>query len=98
MAARKTRKPKTAAIEYREVQRQIAKEERAFRRQKKELLKKYENEFVAVHQGEVVDHDPDDIALVTRVMQKLGNVPIFITPVRRKPIIYHTPEGIIEWG
>src|SRR5437867_2179471 len=98
MAARKTRKPKTVAARHNEVEKQLTREERAFRRKKKELLKKYENEYVALYQGEVVDHDPDDIVLVERARQKLGRVPFLIMPVRRKPIIFDTPMGMLEWG
>ena len=98
MAARKTGKPKTAAVSHSEAEKQLAKEERAFRRKKKELLKKYENEFVALYKGEVVDHDPDDIVLVERARQKLGRVPFLIMPVRRKPIVFDTPLGMLEWG
>ena len=38
MAARKTGKPKTAAVSHSEAEKQLAKEEREFRRKKKELL------------------------------------------------------------
>lgn len=40
----------------------------------------YGNAFVAVHDGKVIDHDPDRLTLYRRVRQKMGHVPVLITP------------------
>jgi|SRR5262249_54649270 len=98
VAARKTRKPTTEAVDDQEFEKQMLKEERGFRRRKKSLLKKFDGEFIAFYKGEVVDHDADYSMLVQRVRQKFGRVPILFTPVRRKPILFQTPMGILEWG
>ncbi len=62
----------------------------AFRRMVPILLAQYPNEFVAVHDEQVIDHDADDIALIQRVHSRIGYVPIYvgraadgIVPVRR---------------
>ena len=39
----------------------------------------YRGQFVAVHEGNVVDHDPDRRQLYLRVRQKWGKTPILIT-------------------
>jgi hypothetical protein len=40
---------------------------------------RYRGQFVAVHEGNVVDHDPDRRQLYLRVRQKWGTTPILIT-------------------
>jgi hypothetical protein len=42
----------------------------------------YRGQFVAVHQGQVIDHDPDRLQLYRRVREQLGNIPVLITPAR----------------
>jgi plasmid stability protein len=39
----------------------------------------YQGNFVAVHEGQVIDCDPDRLALYHRVRKKLGDVPVLIT-------------------
>ena len=41
---------------------------------------KYGDEFVAVHNGRVIDHDPDRLTLYRRMRAQLGNTPALITP------------------
>ena len=41
---------------------------------------KYSDEFVAVHAGQVIDHDADRLTLYHRVRGELGDVPVLITP------------------
>jgi hypothetical protein len=43
-----------------------------------ELLKTYAGKYVAIHDGQVVDCDTDDIALVLRVRARVGYVPIHV--------------------
>ena len=40
--------------------------------------KRYAGEYVAVHGGEVVDHDPDQRALYLRVLARYGHQPVLI--------------------
>ena len=40
----------------------------------------YGDDFVAVHDGRVVDHDGDRLTLFRRVRTRFGDVPVLITP------------------
>jgi hypothetical protein len=40
----------------------------------------YGNGFVAVHEGQVIDHDADRLTLYRRVRERLGDEPVLITP------------------
>lgn len=52
-----------------------------------ELLQHYEEQYVAIYQGQVIDHDQDKVTLALRVYQTHGYQPIFVHYVsRRRPI------------
>jgi hypothetical protein len=53
-------------------------EYQAFLRLLPELLATYRAKYVAIHNGQVVDSGPDDIALIQRVHACLGYVPIHV--------------------
>jgi hypothetical protein len=60
---------------------QLTKGEReyqAFLRLLPQLLATYQGRYVAVHEGQVVDNDSDDIALIQRVHAHIGYVPIYV--------------------
>jgi hypothetical protein len=57
----------------------------AFDRMLPDLLKTLRGKFVAIHEGEVVDIDTDDIALIRRVHAKIGYVPILVERVDDPP-------------
>jgi hypothetical protein len=42
--------------------------------------RRYGSDYVAIYQGQVIDHDRDRLALFRRVRAQFGNVPILITP------------------
>jgi hypothetical protein len=75
-------------------------EYRAFLRLLPELLATHRGQYVAVHNGQVVDSDADDVALILRVQAKVGYVPIHVglvadsQPLARIPH-YHErrPQG-----
>ena len=46
-----------------------------------QLLSQYEGQYVAMYQGEVVDHDPDRLALVARIDEKYGDAIVLIKKV-----------------
>ena len=46
-----------------------------------DLLEQYSGEFIALHSGQVVDHDREITALEKRVRQKYGWLPVLIAPV-----------------
>ena len=59
----------------------LHKEGEAFWAMQADLVAQYPGEFVAVHQGQVVDHDPDVVRLEQRVAERWGEVAILIAPV-----------------
>lgn len=60
----------------------IRQEAEAFGRLHPELLVTLPGAFVAVHQGRVVDHDADQMALFLRVEAAYGRQPVLIRQVR----------------
>ena len=50
------------------------------------LLQTYSGKFVAIHDGEVVDSDADEVQLGLRVYGKYGYVPIYFGLVSEAPI------------
>ena len=56
------------------------------------LLTTHRGQYVAVHDGEVVDADADDIALVRRVHAKVGYVPIHVGLVAAESRVVRLPH------
>ena len=50
-----------------------------------ELKAKYLGQHVAIHEGRLIDHDSDPMALAHRVRQRYGYIPILITQVSEQP-------------
>ncbi|MDM8519881.1 DUF5678 domain-containing protein [Anaerolineales bacterium HSG6] len=77
----------------REISRQkIRKETQAFEQQKPELLRSYLGQYVAIHHGKVIDHDPNLRTLNARVFQKLGRT----TVLHKKVIVEPEPELMVR--
>ncbi len=53
-------------------------EYQAFLRMLPELLQTHHGQYVAIHDGRVVDSDANDITLIQRVHAKIGYVPIYV--------------------
>jgi len=51
-----------------------------------ELKAKYFGQHVAIHEGRLVDHDPDVVALVKRIRQRFGRTPVMIAQVEDAPV------------
>lgn len=68
-----------------EAQQVLEREARAFREMHPELLKTMPGEFVAVHQGRVIDHDEDQLALYGRIEDAYPGQPILLRQVRAEP-------------
>lgn len=64
-----------------EARRMMQRESAAFRRMHPDLLANYPNEFVALYQEKLVDHDPDQLALFRRVEKQYPDVPVLIKQV-----------------
>ena len=55
----------------------------------------YPEEYVAVHNGQVVDHDHDLRTLHLRVFQLLGHVPVLLKKITRQPqreMVFRSPR------
>lgn len=67
-------------------------EYQAFLRLLPDLLPTHRGQYVAIHEGTVVDADKDDIALVQRVQARVGYVPIHVGLVTDQPPVVHVPH------
>ncbi|PKO24192.1 MAG: hypothetical protein CVU38_00105 [Chloroflexi bacterium HGW-Chloroflexi-1] len=66
-------------------------ERAAFQRLLPELLDTHAGQFVAIHDGRVVDADADQRALAGRVITQ-GWEPVYIQEVRAEPYVYEVPS------
>ncbi|MBI1295682.1 hypothetical protein GC175_12080 [bacterium] len=54
---------------------------------------RYEGEFIAVHEHEVVDHDQDKVALHRRIRAKYGQTAVLIIPAEGpRDILIYSPQ------
>ena len=60
-------------------------EYRAFRRLLPQLLAAQSGRFVAIHDEQVIDADTDEMALILRVLGRVGNVDIHVGLVTERP-------------
>jgi Family of unknown function (DUF5678) len=70
----------------------FAAEERMFRQKRRQLLQRYEGRFVALYQGRVVGHGPDDEELAREMFEQLGDVAFYIAKVEKEPTVYELPS------
>lgn len=63
----------------------VAKEEAAFKRLHPMLREKYLGQYVAIYQGKMIDHDPDQVALFLRTKKRHPDEFIWIAPVSEEP-------------
>jgi hydrogenase maturation factor len=61
-------------------------EYQAFLRLLPQLLATHQGKYVAVHEGQMIDSDSDDIALVQRVHARVGYVPVHVGLVTDQPL------------
>jgi hypothetical protein len=64
---------------------QMEKEQLAFAHMLPDLLRQYKGVYVAVYQGEVVDHDPDQVALAVRMQKVYPDQVVLIKRVTAVP-------------
>ena len=68
----------------------IRAEAEQFRAQHAALLAAYAGQYVAMRQGEVIDHDHDGATLYRRVRARFGDEPVLVAPVNASPTpTYH---------
>lgn len=60
---------------------------RWYERNRKQLMARYEGQYLAIVRGVVVDHDTDFETLAERVFDKLGPRPLFMPLVSRTPML-----------
>jgi len=68
-----------------EARRRIQREEDAFRAMHAELRGTYPGQYVAICRGQVVDHDPDQLALFRRIEERYPDTPVLIRQVTPEP-------------
>jgi hypothetical protein len=61
------------------------KEQQAFHRLLPELLRTHRDQYVAIHEGQVVDSGPDQIEVAERAYARFGYIPILVTLVTDRP-------------
>ncbi|MCW5854201.1 MAG: hypothetical protein KIT87_29300 [Anaerolineae bacterium] len=67
----------------------------AFEQQRETLLSQYSGPYVALHDGQVVDHDPDLRTLHLRVFARLGHTPVLLKQVTAEPdrdMVFRSPR------
>jgi hypothetical protein len=76
-------------------QTKINAEYQAFEQQKAALLDRYRGEYVAMHQGQIIDHGPNLRELHLRVFARLGDVPVLLKRVTDEPereLVFRSPH------
>ncbi len=61
--------------------RKVSAESRIYRQRHAELKDRYLGQYIAMHNGQVVDHDLDFQTLYRRIRQRFGRTPVMITLV-----------------
>jgi hypothetical protein len=73
----------------------IRREMDAFREQHAELLEHFAGKYIAMHDGQVIDHDMDQRALHLRIFARLGHTPVLLKRVDHEPerdLIFRSPR------
>jgi hypothetical protein len=73
----------------------IGAETGAFNEQHENLLLEYTGQYVAMHQGKVVDHDPDLRTLHLRVFERFGHITVLLKQVSERPereFVFRSPR------
>jgi hypothetical protein len=64
----------------------------AFRMLLPELLQTHRDQYVAIHEGRVVDSGTDKLDLADRAYQRFGYIPILVTLVTDRPPVVRIPS------
>lgn len=73
----------------------IRAEREAFEQQHAALLANYANQYVALHHGQVIDHDPDLRTLHLRVFAQLGHTTVLLKKVTKeaeRELVFRSPR------
>ena len=63
----------------------ISHECRYYERMHSTLKEEYLGQHVAIHEGQLVDHDVDPMALAQRIRERYGRIPVLVTRVSEEP-------------
>lgn len=63
----------------------MMREQAAYERLRESLLATHEGQYVAIHGGELVDADPDEMALVRRINKRYPDAVVHLRRVTREP-------------
>ena len=63
----------------------IRAETQAFEQQREILVETYLGQYVAIHDGQIIDHDPNLLALHLRIFERLGDVAVLLKKVTTEP-------------
>jgi len=70
----------------------ISEESKIYRQRHAELKAQYLDQYIAMHNGQVVDHDTDFQTLRQRIRQRFERTPVMITlvdDVAERPLVRH---------
>ena len=87
-----------AVNEYLErmAQQKIQAESAAFEKLHSELVTKYLGDYVAIHDGVVVDHDSDVRTLHLRIRKQFGRIPVLLRQVTKEveqqDLVFRSPK------
>lgn len=78
----------------------LSREEAAYRAMHSELFEKYAGQYVAVHNGELVDVDRDELDLAARVSARFPNQIVLLKQVQPSPMreVHYRSVRIIREG
>lgn len=62
----------------------ISKESAIYRQRHAELKHRYLGQYIAMHNGQIVDHDTEFQALLNRIRKRYGRTPVMITRVEEE--------------
>ena len=78
---------------WEEDRQKISEESKVYQRHHTKLKERYLGQFIAMHKGQVVDHDLDFHTLRQRILQHFGRIPIMITKVEEQAERVFTRRG-----
>ena len=67
-------------------------DQQAFESLKPELLRTHRGQWVAIHQGKVVEAGQDRSQVLDSVYDRFGYVPVYVQQVEERPRVYRLPH------